>query len=296
MDELLQILIIGLSFGAAYALLALSINVIYSSSLIPNFAQGEFMMVGGILGWAYYRVMGLPYVAVVLLVALTVGLLGLLEYLLVIGPLRRRGSALVVIIIATVGVSFVVRIGTALWAGGVSRPADPPLGHEVWRILGVAVLPQSALILGAAVVLLGVLWLVYTRTTFGLALRASAYDEEGAALQGIAVSRVVAGTFTAGAALAGIAGLLLTPLSFASPWQGLTYSVEGFIAAIFGGLGSWPGAILGGALLGLMRTSLVRFVSPEWGQTLLFLFMLLVLYVRPTGLFGERKELVERAL
>lgn len=296
MQDLLQILIIGLSFGAAYALLALSINVIYSSSLIPNFAQGEFMMVGGILGWVYYRVMGLPYIAVVLLVALTVGVLGLLEYLLVIRPLRRRGSALVVIIIATVGVSFIVRIGTALWAGGVARPADPPLGHEVWRILGVAILPQSALILGAAVVLLAFLWMVYTRTTFGLALRAAAYDEEGAALQGIAVSRVVAGTFTAGAALAGIAGLLLTPLSFASPWQGLAFSVEGFIAAIFGGLGSWPGAIVGGALLGLMRTGLVRFVSPEWGQTMLFLFMLLVLYVRPTGLFGERKELVERAL
>lgn len=296
MRDLLQILIIGLSFGAAYALLALSINVIYSSSLIPNFAQGEFMMVGGILGWVYYRVMGLPYIAVVLLVALTVGVLGLLEYLLVIRPLRRRGSALVVIIIATVGVSFIVRIATALWAGGVARPADPPLGHEVWRILGVAILPQSALILGAAVVLLAFLWMVYTRTTFGLALRAAAYDEEGAALQGIAVSRVVAGTFTAGAALAGIAGLLLTPLSFASPWQGLTFSVEGFIAAIFGGLGSWPGAIIGGALLGLMRTGLVRFVSPEWGQTMLFLFMLLVLYVRPTGLFGERKELVERAL
>lgn len=296
MQELVQLLITGLSFGAAYALLALSINVIYSSSLIPNFAQGEFMMLGGILGWSLYTVRELPYPVVVVLVAALVGLVGFAEYLLVIRPLRRRGSALVVIIIATVGVSFVVRIATALWSGGVSRPARPPLGQRPWTLLGLSILPQSALILVAAILLLAALWVVYTRTTFGLALRAAAYDPEGAALQGITVSRVVGGTFAAGAALAGIAGLLITPLSFASPWQGLTYSVEGFIAAIFGGLGSWPGAIVGGALLGMLRTGLVRYVSAEWGQALLFLFMLLVLYVRPTGLFGERKELVERAL
>lgn len=296
MEQLLQILIVGASFGAAYALLALSINIIYSSSLIPNFAQGEFMMLGGMIGWALYRLVGLPYPLVVLGVVLGSGLLGYLEYFLVIRPLRKRGSTLIVIIIGTVGFSFVVRIATALVAGGVARPADAPLGSEPWDILGVRVLPQSLLIIGFAVIVLAFLWWAFTRTTFGLALRAAAYDQEGAALQGIAVSRVVGGTFAAGAGLAGLAGLLLAPLSFASPWLGLTYSIEGFIAAIIGGLGSWPGAIVGGASLGLLRTGLVRYVSPEWGQTLLFLVMLLTLYARPTGLFGERRELVERSM
>jgi branched-chain amino acid transport system permease protein len=289
MTEFLTLTVTGVSFGAAFALLALSINIIYSSSNILNFAQGEFMMLGGMLGWALYSSGRVPYPLAFLAIAAILALIGVAEYYLVVGPLLRRRVALISIIIATLGFSIVLRIGTALVMGRVERFAQPPLGQDSVEILGISVIPQSFLIVGVTVVALALVWWVYSRTTLGLALRATAFQADGARLMGINTAAVMAATFAVGGAMAGIAGFVISPLSFASPWIGLDFAIQGFAAAIIGGLGSWPGAIVGGALLGVLRSLMLQYVSPSWGNMFTFGLVLLMLYLRPTGLFGERQ-------
>jgi len=284
----IEIAITGASFGAAYALLALSINIIYASSNVLNFAQGEFMMVGGMLGWALYSTGRTPYFLAFVLVALICAVIGLAEYYLVVWPLLRRRAAVISIIVATLGFSIVMKIATALTMGGVERFARPPLGEAQVKVFGASIVPQSLVILGVTAMALAALWWVYSRTTLGLALRASAFETDAARLMGIDVSKVRAATFAVGGALAGVAGLLISPLAFASPWIGLDFAIQGFAAAIIGGLGSWPGSILGGATLGIFRSVMLRYVSPQWGNMFTLVLILLVLFVRPTGLFGER--------
>lgn len=289
MAEFLELAITGASFGAAFALLALSINVIYSSSNILNFAQGEFMMLGGMLGWALYSEAGLPYLAAFFLIALILGAVGATEYYLVARPLLRRRVALISIIIATLGFAIILRMGTALSMGRVERFVRPPLGEDPVYIFGAPIIPQSLLVLGVVLALLAVIAWLYLRTTLGLALRAAAFEPDGARLMGVNVSTVVAGTFAGGGALAGAAGFLVGPLSFASPWIGLEFAIQGFAAAIIGGLGSWAGAVIGGLILGIARALILFYVSPSWGVLFTFMLILLILYLRPTGMFGERQ-------
>lgn len=287
MSEFIGLATVGLSFGAAFALLALSVNIIYSSSNILNFAQGEFMMVGGMLGWLFYSAGGISYLPALLLVALVTGAIGVLEYYVAVWPLMLRRAALISIIISTLGFSIVMKIATALAMGRVQRFAQPPLGERSIDVWGVPVIPQTGLIFGAVVVTLAVIWWIYSRTTIGLMLKAVAVQPDSARLVGIDVSRVMAGTFGAAGALAGIAGLLISPLSYASPWLGLDFAIEGFAAAIIGGLGSWRGAVAGGLLLGVGRTLILSYVSPSWGSLFTLVLILLVLYARPSGIFGE---------
>jgi branched-chain amino acid transport system permease protein len=287
MTEFIALVSVGLSFGAAFALLALSINIIYSSSSILNFAQGEFMMLGGMFGWLFYSTGYVPYIPTLILVAIIAGLIGLFEYYVAVWPLVRRRGTIIAIIIATLGFSIVIKIATALSMGRVQRFAQPPLGEESIVLLGFKIIPQTLLILGATAIALAVVWWFYARTTLGLALRAAAAHPDAARVVGVNVSRMTAFAFAAAGALAGIAGLLVSPLSYASPWLGLDYAIEGFAAAIIGGLGNWRGAVLGGLLLGMSRSLILTYVSPTWGTFVTLSLILLVLYLRPSGLFGE---------
>jgi branched-chain amino acid transport system permease protein len=128
---------------------------------------------------------------------------------------------------------------------------------------------------------------VYTRSSLGLALRAAAINPEASRLVGINVSRLTMVVFGLGAATAGLAGFLLSPLAYASPSIGLDFAILGFTAAVIGGLGSWPGAVVGGLVLGVVEALAFRYISSQWGDFLTFALMLTILYVRPTGLFRE---------
>lgn len=287
MSEFFALVSVALSFGAAFALLALSINIIYSCSSILNFAQGEFMMLGGMFGWLFYSTGYLPYLPALLLIALFTGLIGLVEYYVAVWPLVRRRSSIIAIIVSTLGFSIIMKIAAALTMGRVQRFAQPPLGEKSIVILGVPIIPQALLIFVATVLALLTIWWIYSHTTIGLALRAAAVQPDGARVVGINVSRVTAFAFAAAGGLAGLAGILISPLSYASPWLGMDFAIEGFAAAIIGGLGSWRGAVLGGLLLGLSRSLILTYISPTWGSFVTLTLILLVLYMRPNGLFGE---------
>lgn len=287
MNEFIALIVVGLSFGAAFALLALSINIIYSTSNILNFAQGEYMMLGGMLGWLLYSEAGLPYAVALALTMLITGVVGVVEYYGAVWPLMRRRAPLISIIIATLGFSIVMKIATALTMGRVQRFAKPPLGDTSFNAFGLSIIPQTILIFAATAIALAAIWWLYSRTIVGLSLRAAAVQPDGARLVGVNVSGAVALSFGASGAVAGLAGLLVSPLSYASPWVGLDYAIEGFAAAIIGGLGSWRGAVLGGLLLGVSRTIILTHVSPTWGSFFTLILIILVLFARPTGLFGE---------
>ena len=288
MTTFIEFLVSGLSFGAAYALLALSINVIYSSSNILSFAQGEFMMLGGLMTWGLYSVLHIPYLLAVVAVLVVMGALGAVQYYGLALPLLSRRAELISIIIATLGLGIVLRIAAQLIFGKVARPAHAPVGSEPISIGGASVLPQSLLIMGVTLACLVLLWWVYTRTTVGTALRAVAFEPDGARIVGVNVSRVRGVTFALSGALAALAGVLIAPLSFASPFLGLSFAINGFAAAIIGGLGSWPGAVVGGLAVGLARAMLAGYVTADWANMLTFGLILVMLCVRPTGLFPER--------
>jgi branched-chain amino acid transport system permease protein len=288
-QQFLVFLIVGVSFGSAYALLALSINVIYASSNVLNFAQGELMMVGGMLSWALNVELGVPYYLTVLLtVVITAALCGL-SYFAIVMPLLRRKASLIAIVIGTLGFSIVLRIVAQLVFGKEGRPVQAPFGTTPLMIAGAPIVPQMFVIIAVVAVVLGVLWWTYTRTAVGLVMRAVAYEPTGSKLVGINVSTVMATSFILGGGLAGLAGLLIAPLSYASPFAGLDYAIAGFAGAVIGGLGSWPGAVMGGLAVGLCQIFLAGYVSPNWASMGTFGLIILVLLLKPSGLFAERQ-------
>jgi branched-chain amino acid transport system permease protein len=283
----LQMLAIGIAVGAGYALLALAINTIYATSNILNFAMGELMMLGGMAGWFFITELKMPYIVGFLCAAATVSAVTAIEYVLVVWPLVRRQAAVISIVVATLGFSVVVKIATSMLFGKVERYAEPPLGQGGINVFGVIILSQYIVIILVTAITVILLAALYTRTTVGTALRAAATEPDGARLMGINVSAVVFATFALGGFLAGVAGLVLTPLSYASPWVGLEYAILGFAAAIIGGLGSFPGSVAGGLTIGLAQVLVVRYISADWGDFITFTLLLLVLYARPSGLFRE---------
>lgn len=289
MSDLLLLTVVGLSVGGAYALLALSINIVFSAARIVNFAQGQFMMLGGMLAATFYVGLRLPFTLAVLVVGATLALLGIATDLLIVRPLRQRRAPPIAMIVATVGLDLMLPISAALIWGRVERPIPSPLGSTPIPLLGTQILPHNFLIIGMVAVSLLVTWYFFSRTLFGRAMRAAAMTVDGARLVGINVPLVVTVAFAASAALAGIAGVLLAPLSYAGPWLGLGFAVKGFTAAIVGGLGSLPGGVIGGFLVGLFDALIITAVGRKWGDGLTLALMILILYVRPRGLLGVTK-------
>jgi branched-chain amino acid transport system permease protein len=288
-QQFLVFLIVGVSFGSAYALLALSINVIYASSNVLNFAQGELMMIGGMLSWALNVQLGVPYYLMVLLTVVVTAALCGASYFAIVMPLLRRKASIISIVIGTLGFSIVLRIVAQLIFGKEGRSVHAPFGTTPLTIAGASIVPQTLVIIAVVAAVVVVLWWTYTRTTVGLVLRAVAYEPSGSKLVGINVSTVTATSFILGGALAGLSGLLIAPLSYASPFVGLDYAIAGFAGAVIGGLGSWPGAVLGGLTVGLSQIFLAGYVSPDWASMGTFGLIILVLLLKPSGLFAERQ-------
>lgn len=286
MHDVLSLVVAALTFGSVYALLALSINIIYSASNIVNFAQGELMMLGAMFGVAFFIPEKIPYIAALALVILCVALVGAGENFLIVQPLRKKNARIISAIIGTMGASIIMRIAASLKWGRIEKYAPPPLGSHPLKLLGTTVAPQSLLVVAIVIVVLAVLWFVYKKTMLGLAVRATAFNPSGAKLMGINVGAVITVAFLIGAGLAGLAGLILSPLSYASPWLGMNYAIRGFTATILGGLGSWPGAVLGGLILGLVEVFANAYISSNWGNAISLILLILVLYIRPAGLFG----------
>ena len=284
MTELLQFIFSGLTVGAVYALVALGFTLIYNSCDVINFAQGEFVMLGG-MTTVFLGLAGVPLpLAACLAVVLTVAV-GLALHRFAIEP--ARGSGAVVLIIITIGASIFLRGAAQVIFDKRFHTLPPFVGGDAIRIAGAAILPQSLVVLAGAVIILVLLWAFIERTLIGKAMVATAANEIAARLVGIDTRAAVGLSFAIAAAIGAVAGILITPVALTSYDVGTLLALKGFAAAMLGGIGSAVGAVIGGLVLGLLEAFAAGYISSQYKDAVAFLVILIVLLAMPRGLFGR---------
>ena len=283
--SLLQFLFSGLMVGAIYALVALGLNVVFNATGAVNFAQGEFSMLGGMLGAALLSATGLPLVVVFAVTVAAVTAVGVLMERLVIRPVRH--ADVFNLIIVTIGASILIKGGVMVSLGKNAAGLPAFTGERPFRILGATFVPQALWILGVAAAIVLALHFFFDRTLLGRAMRAVATDREAARLVGIDVRRVVMLSFALSAAVGAIGGLIVTPVTLTIYDAGTMLGLKGFAAAVTGGLGNTFGGIAGGLVLGLLETFGGGLIGSEFKDVAAFLLLLLLLFLRPRGLFAR---------
>ena len=281
--ELAQYLATGLTVGAVYALVALGFSIIYNASGVINFAQGEFVMIGGMSAVSLVA-SGLPLAVAVPLAVVATAAAGLALEKLAVEP--ARSAPVVTLIIITIGASIFLRgLATIVWDKKLhALPAFS--GDRPIAILGAAVLPQSLWVVGATLAIVAALWWFFGRTRLGKAMLATSHNRLAAQLVGINVRHVLALSFGLSAALGALAGILIAPITLTSYDVGVMLGLKGFAAAILGGLGSGPGAVAGGLLLGVLESLSAGYVSSAYKDVIAFVILLAVLLVKPGGIAG----------
>ncbi|MFL6572165.1 MAG: branched-chain amino acid ABC transporter permease [Burkholderiales bacterium] len=282
--QFLQSLFSGLTVGAIYALVALGFAIIYNASRVINFAQGEFVMIGGMAA-AVFVDAGLP-LPLSVVVAVGLGMLvGLLLEKLAVEP--ARGAPVVTLIIITIGASILLRgIAALVWDKKIH--SLPSFSGEAPLVIGGAtLLPQTLWVLGTTLAAVAALWWFFNRTLSGKAMLAVSHNRLAAQLVGISVRRVLLVSFGLSAALGALAGVLIAPISFTAWDVGVMLGLKGFAAAMLGGIGSGPGAIAGGLALGLIEALGAGYLSSAYKDVFAFVVLLTALVFLPNGLAGR---------
>lgn len=279
----------GIAIGCVYSLIALGYTMLIRAIGLVNFAQGEVMMVGALVGWTLITSYPLPYPVVLLLAMALTALLGVAIDRLVYRPVRRRGAPSMNVIITTIGVSIALRNAAQLIWGSEPLRYPPVSAGEPVAIGSLAVAPQHVSILLVGLALMGLLQLFFRRTRTGLAMRAAAQDPDMARLMGVGVDRMVTYTFAISAALGAAGGVLLAPIFFASFDMG-SIGIKSFAAATIGGLGNVPGAMVGGVVLGVVETLGAAFISSAYKDALSYGIMIVLLLFVPSGLFVRARR------
>jgi len=283
--ELAQYLLSGITIGAIYALVALGFSIIFNASHVINFAQGEFVMIGGMTTVSLIDT-GLPLPLAIVAAVIVAAAMGLALEKFAVEP--ARSAPVVTLIIITIGASIFLRgLATLVWDKKLH--ALPPFsGQQPIEIAGAALLPQSLWVLGVTLAIVLALSWFFGRTLLGKAILATSHQRLAAQLVGINVRRVVFISFGLSAALGAVAGILITPITLTAWDVGIMLGLKGFAAAVLGGLGSGPGAVLGGLVLGIAETLSAGYLSSAYKDVIAFVLMLAVLFFRPRGLLGGR--------
>ncbi|MEI2736770.1 MAG: branched-chain amino acid ABC transporter permease [Rhodoblastus sp.] len=284
--QFLQFLFSGVTVGAIYALAALGFTLIYNASNVINFAQGEFIMLGGVLTVVFLKT-GMPMPLAIALAIAASALAGMVIEKLAIEP--AKGADVVSLIIITIGAALVLR-GLAQVYFGKSPATFPAFSGEApLRIAGATLLPQSLWVLGVAALIVVALWLFFAHTLVGKAILATAYNSVAARLVGVDTQWVLLVSFAMSAAIGAIGGVLATPIAMTSFDVGVMLGLKGFVAAVVGGLGSGLGAVVGGLAVGIIEAMSAGYISSAYKDATPFVLILLVLFVMPRGLFGARE-------
>jgi branched-chain amino acid transport system permease protein len=287
-DQLLQYSLSGLSTGAIYALIGIGFSIIYNATGIINFAQGEFVMLGGMLTLLFLETLQLPlWAAIPCAIAVsTVG--GLLFERLAIRPLRMPTPINLVII--TIGGSILIR-GLAMLMWGKDTHSLPPFsGEEPIAIGGATILPQHLWILGITLLIISANKFYFYHTISGKAMRACSYNRRAAGLVGIDVRRMVLYSFIISSAMGAVAGIIVAPLTMTSYDVGVMLGLKGFCAAIIGGMSSGVATVIGGLILGVLESLGAGLISSGYKDAIAFIILLLILFIRPQGLFGKAES------
>jgi branched-chain amino acid transport system permease protein len=282
----LQFVAGGLTAGAIYALVGLGFSIVFNASGAINFAQGEFVMIGGMSAVALLA-MGLPLPLAIVLALVVAMVVGLLIDKLAVEPARNAGT--VTLIIITIGASLFLRgLAQLVWDKRIhALPAFS--GEQPIALFGATLLPQSLWVLGVTALAVAALTWFFGRTLFGKAMLASSYNPLAARLMGIQTRTVLLASFGLAALLGALAGVLTAPITFTSYDSGVMLGLKGFAAAMLGGLGSFAGAVAGGLVLGLLESLAAGFVSSAYKDAIAFVVLLALLFFMPGGLLGARR-------
>lgn len=284
MDLFLQQLINGLTVGSVYSLVALGLTLVYGILQVPNFAHGAFYMVGAYITLMVMTMAGLHYWIAIAVSMLVVALLGVISERLVFYPLRQAPH--IHDMIAAIGILLFLEAGIQLIWGAEYRRMVSPYSETI-NIMGITVTSQRLLIIVAAVIVMIILHLFLRKTTVGLTIIAMAQNREGAFLVGINANKVAMMTFAISGALAAIAASLSSPINLVFPGMGHLVILKAFVIIIIGGMGSIPGAIIGGFILGLAESFGATYISADYKDLIAFLLLVIILSIKPTGLFAK---------
>ncbi|MGD1017421.1 MAG: branched-chain amino acid ABC transporter permease [Roseiarcus sp.] len=283
MSQFLQLIFTGLTIGATYALAALGFSIIYNASGVINFAQGEFIMLGGMIA-AFLVAAGAPLPLAVVGAVAAVVAIGFIVAKIAIEP--ARGADVTTLIIITIGVSMILRGAVEATMGKGGRALPPFSGDKPIALAGATMLPQSLWVAATTVVVVAALALFFGRTRLGKGILATAHNRLAAQLVGVDIRRVLTMSFCLSAALGAIGGVLIAPIANTSYDAGVMLGLKGFVAATIGGLGSGVGAVAGGLALGLLESLTAGYLSSAYKDAAAFVIVLVILLLRPSGMFG----------
>jgi branched-chain amino acid transport system permease protein len=285
----LQSFVSGISIGCVYGLIGIGFCVIYNASGIVNFAQGSFVMLGGMATYVFLNRFHIPYLAAAIGAIVLTAVVGACLERLVVRPLWRRSAPMFVMILATLAAQIVIERLTFLLVD--DQPKTLPAFSDLPPIMlgGIAINIQSLFIMAGSVVIVVALALFFKLTLTGKAMRAVSINAEAAALQGIPVSLMLTLSFSLSAVLGALAGILLTPTQYTAFNMGVPFAISGFIAAIIGGFGRPLGAFIGGIALGLIQSMAILGLGAGFKNVAALSLLLLFLFVRPSGLLGSSR-------
>jgi len=287
LEIFLQYFINGLTYGAIYALIALGFSVIYRTTEIINFAQGEFVMLGGMFMFTFTKICGLNLWLALILTILTVSIIGIIIQQLFIRP--AINSPLVSIIIITIGLSIAIQTTAMLLWGKNSLMLDHFSKIETIKITDeIIIATQNIWILAITIILMFILHYFFEKTMLGKAFSACASNPTAASLMGINRNNMVLLSFFISALLGGISGAILCPLTNVNYHIGLSFGLKGFCAAICGGIGNNIGAILGGFMLGIVQEVGAGVISSGYKDAIAFVILIIFLVFKPSGILGQK--------
>ena len=286
---LLTNLINGLSLGSVYAIIALGYTMVYGIAKMLNFAHGDVIMVGAYMCFIAMTSLGLPSIVAILIAMVVCTLLGIIIERLAYKPLRQASS--LAVLITAIGVSYFLQNAALLIWGSAPKGFASVVGIKAIKLFDgqLIITGESLITILACVVIMIVLTLFIKNSKLGKAMRAVSEDKGASELMGINVNVTISATFAIGSALAAIAGVLLcSAYPVIMPTTGSMPGIKAFTAAVFGGIGSIPGAMVGGLLLGVIETFSKYYISTELSDAIVFAVLILVLLIKPTGLLGKK--------
>ncbi|API88464.1 branched-chain amino acid ABC transporter permease [Marinilactibacillus sp. 15R] len=286
MSSFMQQVINGLSLGSIYALIALGYTMVYGIIKLINFAHGEIFMIGAFVGYATIQFLNVGLIPALLVAMTASALLGVIIERVAYRPLRK--SSRITALITAIGVSYLIQNGMIQWVGPNVRSFPQVLTNTRYDLGFFSISRIQLIIFGTSIILMIALQLIVHQTKMGKAMRAVSMDPEAAQLMGINVNHVISFTFMLGSALAGAGGVLVGLFyNTINPTMGFLPGLKAFIAAVLGGIGIIPGAMLGGILIGLTETMVVAYGNSLLRDAVVFVILILILLVRPSGILGK---------
>jgi len=288
LEQILQYSFSGLSTGAIYALIGIGFSIIFNATGIINFAQGEFVMLGGMLTLFFLEALKLPLWAAIPCAVVVSALIGVLFERLAIRPLRQPTP--INLVIVTIAGSILIRGLTMLLWGKDTHAIPPFSGDEPISVAGATILPQHLWILAITLLIIAVNKFFFYHTISGKAMRACSYNRRAAGLVGIDVRRMVFFSFVISSVLGALAGIIVAPLTMTAYDVGVMLGLKGFCAAIIGGMSSGIATVVGGLILGVLESLGAGLISSGYKDAIAFIILLLILFIRPQGLFGKAES------